>query len=1346
MGSLEKSKIPCLPPIKGASHIAIPTGATLSRVPSRRDNTVKKDSETSVSSNETSSSYSSSESEQKQNNEMQMEKELTYSKLKALQAIFEEADEDGGGGLDMEEFRFAMRHTMGNNVSDDELDRIFMKVDTNCDGTVDWDEYLTYMLLECREKDTMNIQARCPFQREVSSIASPHRDSLVRIHHLPGIVKTADGGALDPSRGRMLSVSREGIAAFWSLNYKLKTSHKIDSISPEGKSIWVTDFAVLPYANMLVISTTGRDLLFYDICGKKFDLVSKIAGLECCPTAMHAWCPEKSQRDVVELKLCLLWGDARGGISALSFTAPPSKTAIHPKETPPGNNVTRRIAFKEILADRIPDIKAHMLPDIHADQVRQVAYLAHTKCFLSCCRDTETAMYLGDFKGKYYQHYFKVTKGIYSFEYVPSLNIIVTGGYDALVRVWNPYVPSKAVVLLQGHKSPVTHVCAVTKLEYIISVAENKEVRVHDLNTQTVIQTFYRKMMPGMGPRPFSAVHFSQHSQSLVLATTKMACLEHREEDLSVKQMVSHISPVSLALYNPLFQQVVSVASDSVVCVWHVISGAKVMQFSAYKEHQEGITKDLEITAMAFDPTYRRLITAAREGPVKIWNFNNGACLREYPMYDRCEITAIVCPKQRIVTVGWNKRITIYVDSSDDDTVQCLQPSHKDDITSVVLYGNNMLASSSFDGDIMIWSLETGRMLHCLNADRGNFPFTPANGVKTGYYLPTEVKNHQSKKRAESADEKIVDSSLFVCRKRRNGVNVDENRNANTDYHISTPDELSNVEMDENEAYVSARKSRAKYRKSNIFNQGILPRSKVDDEQDVIGDVQFSTKDDNKPSKQKSTSSVEKLLFLNSRNNLSNVATLLASHSNGLIRAWSVHHNGGLISEFIGSHRNSKSAVHCMDTDPNNIYLITGDTIGYIKVWDISNYHNGQKDRQRLAEAKARKTKFPLACWAMRVIEMKKDSWVRDINSDPAYPTLLTSFRAHLLSVTALNYVLVNDKEFLVSGSNDCSIRLWTIQGEFIGIFGKSNIWRPMGRMCESPEDVGNRASSSMQSSFAMADMRKGFNQIHLPSDIRRVASAASLTCLNAGRRPGWMLARHVVTWLSKYSSTGPTKRHPLEGPLDENQDEESTQIVSDTHLERNLTESSILGKAYKRQRRHFIAPNLPKLRSNHKTIAPYNCLPYTDLEPIEKYEPPASIKEMLSAVKQRNAMQPTSSQTMCDSKGVSLEKSLGNLGANAMRKKLLTPQDALRKAFRRISWMTGGKKKTVTPKSSTSGSMLKAASNSRRNSFVDSSKIAPKSATCGPISGRNGFVDSSAILENSDCKIANAPLISITE
>jgi len=71
----------------------------------------------------------------------------------------------------------------------------------------------------------------------------------------------------------------------------------------------------------------------------------------------------------------------------------------------------------------------------------------------------------------------------------------------------------------------------------------------------------------------------------------------------------------------------------ALVCVWDIINGEKMMEFNANptSEHTE-----LEVTAMTFDTTYRRLLTTLNDGSLAIWNFNNGNCLRQVgPVYSR---------------------------------------------------------------------------------------------------------------------------------------------------------------------------------------------------------------------------------------------------------------------------------------------------------------------------------------------------------------------------------------------------------------------------------------------------------------------------------------------------------------------------------------------------------------------------------------------------------------------------------------------------------------------------------------------------------------------------------------
>ena len=77
----------------------------------------------------------------------------------------------------------------------------------------------------------------------------------------------------------------------------------------------------------------------------------------------------------------------------------------------------------------------------------QVKYLPHLGCFVSCCKDANTALCLAaidhDLQRKVVPTYFRVTKGINTFDFCKHLNMIVTGGYDALIRVWNPYISSR---------------------------------------------------------------------------------------------------------------------------------------------------------------------------------------------------------------------------------------------------------------------------------------------------------------------------------------------------------------------------------------------------------------------------------------------------------------------------------------------------------------------------------------------------------------------------------------------------------------------------------------------------------------------------------------------------------------------------------------------------------------------------------------------------------------------------------------------------------------------------------------------------------------------------------------
>ena len=94
-----------------------------------------------------------------------MEDRINLHQLMELKAAFERADTDQGGSLDMEEFLEAFGEVLGKNLTHEQLTHLFMKIDANSDGSVDWDEFTNYMLLETQAASDMSdrsYQARRP--------------------------------------------------------------------------------------------------------------------------------------------------------------------------------------------------------------------------------------------------------------------------------------------------------------------------------------------------------------------------------------------------------------------------------------------------------------------------------------------------------------------------------------------------------------------------------------------------------------------------------------------------------------------------------------------------------------------------------------------------------------------------------------------------------------------------------------------------------------------------------------------------------------------------------------------------------------------------------------------------------------------------------------------------------------------------------------------------------------------------------------------------------------------------------------------------------------------------------
>jgi len=65
-----------------------------------------------------------------------------------LRTAFISADDSGDGELSLNEFITAFGKVLGKGLKYKQLNQLFMRIDADSGGSVDWNEFMNYMLIE----------------------------------------------------------------------------------------------------------------------------------------------------------------------------------------------------------------------------------------------------------------------------------------------------------------------------------------------------------------------------------------------------------------------------------------------------------------------------------------------------------------------------------------------------------------------------------------------------------------------------------------------------------------------------------------------------------------------------------------------------------------------------------------------------------------------------------------------------------------------------------------------------------------------------------------------------------------------------------------------------------------------------------------------------------------------------------------------------------------------------------------------------------------------------------------------------------------------------------------------
>ncbi|XP_025155075.1 WD repeat-containing protein on Y chromosome [Harpegnathos saltator] len=600
--------------------------------------------------------------------------------------------------MDCFQLHVAFREILEIEMSQDEFQILFKKIDVKRDGKVTWDEFISYLLIEFQVQDISRKlrMLEVPLTSLPKLLRTRHRTAVCRIAFCPEVLPDRSTSF---QRGCYLTVSREGTINYWSLD--LEYERTVQSKNPflKVQTTAITDMIVMPDIQVVCTSSTECDLRFYDVAAKKFDLRILIASLESAVVCMHYY----FSTNVNELSYITL-GDTSGSVMIMAFSS---------IDRGPFKQYTERdstiLRYDEVIRGELSGLHVMEFKSIHSNWTSQVAYHGSLRAFISSSQCDECSLCVCDLTGTWRRYHFKVLMGISCFALCEESHTLVTGGPDCMLRIWNPFVPKKANAVLSGHR---TTICALVILDAgkrLYSLSKDRCIKVWDVPSHNCIQT-YNKLPSELSEHTPMTLVFNTLTRTMIIASVMIAilvCEPVINEETSDGR--THSKGVSCVLYNQLYRVIVSTGLDSRIIVWDPWLGRYLqMMTSAHSVVRYGQHVDIEITAACFDDTEQFLLTGARDGSLKMWNFNTGTCIRHATMDYQCEVTNVAWFEHRILCSGWNKQV-IEMAATESDVRKKWGTGHTDDILCSALRFPHILATGTYNGELILWRLETGQ-------------------------------------------------------------------------------------------------------------------------------------------------------------------------------------------------------------------------------------------------------------------------------------------------------------------------------------------------------------------------------------------------------------------------------------------------------------------------------------------------------------------------------------------------------------------------------------------------------------------------------------------------------------
>eukprot|EP00924_Labyrinthula_sp_SR-Ha-C_P006274 snap_masked-scaffold_31-processed-gene-1.44-mRNA-1 protein AED:1.00 eAED:1.00 QI:0/0/0/0/1/1/6/0/949 len=689
------------------------------------------------------------------------------SQLNLLRKAFDEADTDGENGLDMNEFVDAFGQILGKNLSKQQLINLYMKIDANSDGTVDWAEFIEYMLLQNKGAELMreaelgtalikicmffvcfnpidgNFAGKCenkePFaecnkedahkKRVVSSIYCESlrvfitlgQDSRIKLwqkerglgsFHLK-VIRTLQVppaitfNATEPAEPKTDIIKKQKSTTL-SANVR-----RLVLDDYEGATAWPQDVIYMSASNCFAICTSNRSLNFYE--ARQMKLVGRIRPLWNSPVALNYFHFE--EENLENLFLCdmkgflLFWK-----LEALKWEFPDNTHHSCRHLKPKGVKFFSRIKISE-------------------QALTAVQYIQDLQTVVVSCEDSTVTIV--DLERLRVRRVFKKhTKAVTCFQYFITRKCMISAGRDKTIKLWNPYT----LVLLGEVTSDYIESSTIQleliekQFQYIIILTSLSFIRFFDsfsLELKHVLNLPASFYIAALDNSFFSSFLYYPEKQFIIAFNPKPHAYyikKLQKSDPTTTHEGDGIQRETIALYNQEFKQVVTLLGQEVK-IWDISTNCLLFKFL----HPEQVA----FLNACFDTSWRRLVTSNVNGVIEVWNFNNGALLAGFQLDNNStvnrEITClqyasiVLGNKQMdyVLASGWSNEVVVFEDekrtvglpmhSMPKKKKRELERCHIQNIIRMIFVPPGFICTGCSKGKVILWGLESGYIKHILH-------------------------------------------------------------------------------------------------------------------------------------------------------------------------------------------------------------------------------------------------------------------------------------------------------------------------------------------------------------------------------------------------------------------------------------------------------------------------------------------------------------------------------------------------------------------------------------------------------------------------------------------------------